>query len=177
MQRLSRGATLRLYKVSFGLSSISDSGKSCPFSRTFPCDASIATRIITFIPYRIDVSHQPAPFLSPALPPITRFLPRLWPQGERCATAPSRCAAESLGRIGALAVAFALAVLAVRAERAYRAEAPEWVAVRAAVPRPPDAAALGLIGVTFPSRVRTRVSAWYIPSRTGAAVILCHGSN
>ncbi len=46
----------------------------------------------------------------------------------------------------------------------------------AAVPRPPDAAALGLRDVALPVAGVGTVRGWYAPSRNGAAVVLAHGS-
>ena len=54
------------------------------------------------------------------------------------------------------------------------------IATHAPRPTIPSATALGLASardVTFPARDGFRLSAWYVPGRSGAAVILLHGSH
>ena len=50
-------------------------------------------------------------------------------------------------------------------------------APREAIPAARTLAAPGARDVTFPARDGTRLSAWYVPSRNGAAVVLLHGSH
>jgi fermentation-respiration switch protein FrsA (DUF1100 family) len=68
------------------------------------------------------------------------------------------------------------AIPALRAVRAYREESKAFASRRWAVHAPADSAALGISDVNFRSRDGHNISGWYIPSRHGAAVILCHGS-
>ncbi len=50
-------------------------------------------------------------------------------------------------------------------------------APRKAIPAARTLAVPGARDVTFPARDGTRLSAWYVPSRNGAAVVLLHGSH
>ncbi len=61
--------------------------------------------------------------------------------------------------------------------RAYLARRNAYTPRRWTVPRPPDAAWLGLRDVRFTGRDGTRIAGWYCRSRNGAAVILSHGSD
>lgn len=54
----------------------------------------------------------------------------------------------------------------------YRALHPQ----RQSVELPPDAAALGLVAVHFPSSRGDEIAGWLLPGTTGAAVLLVHGS-
>jgi pimeloyl-ACP methyl ester carboxylesterase len=64
-----------------------------------------------------------------------------------------------------------------RAVRGYQYESRSFRTARGLVPRPDDAAALGLLNVSFPARDGDTIGGWYIPSRNRAAIILCHGSD
>src|SRR5690349_12256261 len=64
-----------------------------------------------------------------------------------------------------------------RAVRGFQYESRSFRTSRGLVPHPDDAAALGLLDVSFPARHGAVIAGWYIPSRNGAAIILCHGSD
>src|SRR3982751_103797 len=75
-------------------------------------------------------------------------------------------------------LAAALALLAWQLFRAVRAARFELSYFRARhwdVPRPPDADGLGLRDATFSSGATT-LRGWYIPTKSGAAVVAVHGS-
>ena len=65
---------------------------------------------------------------------------------------------------------------AVHVVRAYRLRSELFVARRWRVAPPPDSAVLELRDVRFPAKDRTSIAGWFLPSRTGAAVVLLHGS-
>jgi pimeloyl-ACP methyl ester carboxylesterase len=77
--------------------------------------------------------------------------------------------------VGVIAVII-VAWQSARAVRGYQYESRSFRTSRGPVPRPDDAASLGLMDVSFPSRVGGRIGGWYIPSRNRAVIILCHGS-
>jgi pimeloyl-ACP methyl ester carboxylesterase len=64
-----------------------------------------------------------------------------------------------------------------KAVRAGWAEYRLTIASHEAARRPDDAAALGLVDVAFAARDRAPIRGWYLPSRTGAAVVFAGGSS
>jgi len=64
----------------------------------------------------------------------------------------------------------------VHGARAALSEYRDLRPTRAPVVRPPDARTLGLVDVRFPGRDGTTIAGWYVPSRTGAALVLCTGT-
>jgi fermentation-respiration switch protein FrsA (DUF1100 family) len=80
----------------------------------------------------------------------------------------------------ALALLVAAVVVARPASRmllSYLSKRASFVSAQWAVPAPPDSLALGLIAVAFPTGSANVVHGWYLPSRTGAAVVLGSGSD
>jgi dipeptidyl aminopeptidase/acylaminoacyl peptidase len=75
-----------------------------------------------------------------------------------------------------LVVGLGLAWQLWRAVRAYRVERITLFPPRGPVRAPDDSVTLGLTDVSFPSRNRTALRGWYVPSRNGAAIVLVHGS-
>ena len=65
---------------------------------------------------------------------------------------------------------------ALHAFRAYGLRSGSFTARQWRVQRPPDATLLGLRDVRFTTEDHTNIAGWYLPSRTGAAVIVLHGS-
>jgi uncharacterized protein len=60
--------------------------------------------------------------------------------------------------------------------RGYQTERSYFLPEHNRVRPPDDSVALGLTNVSFSGRDGTLISGWYIPSRTGAAIVFCHGS-
>jgi fermentation-respiration switch protein FrsA (DUF1100 family) len=60
--------------------------------------------------------------------------------------------------------------------RGYQTERSDFQSDPSRVVMPADAGSLGLSSVSFNSRDGTAIRGWYIPSKTGAAIVLCHGS-
>lgn len=69
-----------------------------------------------------------------------------------------------------------LSLFVVRGVRAYRAERRQFITRHATIAPPPDARELGLTDVDVRTSDGTHIGAWRIPSRNGATVILCQGS-
>jgi pimeloyl-ACP methyl ester carboxylesterase len=73
-------------------------------------------------------------------------------------------------------VLIAVAWATVSAALSYRAEARYWEQGRVPVTAPSDAQVLGLQPVEFLAGDGAKIRGWYIRSRNGSGVILCHGS-
>lgn len=79
--------------------------------------------------------------------------------------------------VAASAVALGLALFALLiGARAFRMEAASFHPERGPVALPADPLLRGLRPVAFHSDDGTALAGWYLPSRTGAAVLLLHGS-
>ena len=64
----------------------------------------------------------------------------------------------------------------LRVARAVHTETGFFFAERFVASRPPDADSLGLLDVEFPGADGAKLRGWYIPSKTGAAVVVAGGS-
>lgn len=81
------------------------------------------------------------------------------------------------GTVAIFVLALICAAQLVRGWHAYSVELRNFRPHRGPVPRPTDAAQLGLQDVSFPNGRGGLLHGWYIPSRSGAAVVLCHGTD
>ena len=77
----------------------------------------------------------------------------------------------------ALVVAVGVVWEVRRGVLAYRAESLTFAPPRGRVTLPPDAAALRITRVTFPSKDGVMLSGWYIPSRDRSGILLAHGTD
>ncbi len=82
-----------------------------------------------------------------------------------------------LGRLFATAVLLMLCAEMIRGTHAFSSELGSFRPPRGPVLLPPDAEQLGMEAVSFRSTDHSLLRGWYIPSRTGAAVVLCHGTD
>ena len=75
-----------------------------------------------------------------------------------------------------LAIVLAIGVPIAHGALAFWLEYRGFASRRWVVPRPADAASLGLLDVAFASRDGTPLRGWLVAPRNGATVVLCHGS-